>query len=525
MRSFTTEGPIVPEEHYCIPSLERIDLARILRLIHGKKYFILHAPRQSGKTSTLRALQDLLNSGVEGDYRCVHVNVEDAQTARNDVGRAIRTVLGRLGSRARLVLDDGFLSENRAEILNAFSPDEALEEALIQWAQADPRPLVLLVDEIDALAGDSLLAVLRQFRSGYELRPRAFPHSIVLCGVRDLRDYRIYSSSAGHPVTGGSAFNISAESLRLGDFSESEVDALMGQHTAETGQRFLPEAIGQVWAQTLGQPWLVNALCRRACFDSEKGRNRDHAITDDEILEAREQLIMERVTHIDQLAHKLEEDRVRRVIEPLLTGDTMPNFSTHDYEYVRDLGLIALDDPVRIANPIYDEVIPRELTFNAQKALNQNAAWYIDSERGLLPHKLLKAFQEYFRQESEHWEQISEYKEAGSQLLLHAFLQRVVNGGGRIQREHALGRGRADLLVRWPHRDGVQRFVIECKVLREGLESTIQKGLEQTAGYMDRCAALEGHLVIFDRSKKPWSEKVFHKSETVGGKPIEVWGM
>lgn len=132
MRSFTTEGPIVPEEHYCIPSLERIDLARILRLIHGKKYFILHAPRQSGKTSTLRALQDLLNSGVEGDYRCVHVNVEDAQTARNDVGRAIRTVLGRLGSRARLVLNDGFLSENRAEILNAFSPDEALEEALIQ---------------------------------------------------------------------------------------------------------------------------------------------------------------------------------------------------------------------------------------------------------------------------------------------------------------------------------------------------------------------------------------------------------
>ena len=494
-------------------------------LIRGKKYFILRAPRKSGKTSVLRALQDLLNSGVEGDYRCVHVNVEDAQTAREGVGRAMRTILGRLGSRARLVLDDVFVSENRTEILNTCSPDEALEEVLIQWAQADPRPLVLLVDEIDALASDSLLSVLRQFRSGYELRPRAFPHSIVLCGVRDLRDYRIYSTSAGHTVTGGSAFNISAASLRLGDFSESEVEALVGQHTSETGQRFLPEAIERVWAQTLGQPWLVNALCRRACFDSESGRNRNRPITDDDILEAREQLIMERVTHIEQLAHKLEEGRVRRVIEPLLIGDTMPDFSTHDYEYVRDLGLIAPDDPIRIANPIYDEVIPRELTFNAQKALTQQAAWYIDSERGLLLGKLLEAFQEYYRQESEHWERISDYKEAGPQLLLHAFLQRVVNGGGRIEREHALGRGRAELLVRWPHRGQMQRYVIECKVLRDGLESTIRKGLDQTAGYMDRCAALEGHLVIFDRGKRAWSDKVFHKSEMVEGKPIEIWGM
>lgn len=525
MRSFTTEGPVVSTEHYCIPSLERIDLGRVLELIRHKKYFFLHAPRQSGKTSVLRTLQELLNSGAEGDYRCVHVNVEDAQTARGDVGRAVRTVLGRLGSRARLVLGDGFVSEARTKILGSFTPHEALEEALIQWAQADPRPLVLLVDEIDALVGDSLLSVLRQLRSGYELRPSAFPHSIVLCGVRDLRDYRIHSSSAGHPVTGGSAFNISAASLRLGDFSESEVDALMMQHTTESGQRFLPEAVKRVWAQTLGQPWLVNALCRRACFDSERGRNRDHPITDDQIMEAREQFIMERVTHIDQLAHKLEEGRVRRVIEPLLTGDTMPDFSTHDYEYVRDLGLIAPDDPVRIANPIYDEVIPRELTFNAQKALSQQAAWYIDSERGLLLRKLLEAFQQYYRQESECWAQISDYKEAGPQLLLHAFLQRVVNGGGRIQREHALGRGRADLLVRWPHQGGMQRFVIECKVLRDGLESTIRKGLEQTAGYMDRCAALEGHLVIFDRGQRPWGDKVFHKSESVSGKPIEIWGM
>ena len=113
---------------------------------------------------------------------------------------------------------------------------------------------MLLVDETDALLGDTLISVLRQLRSGYDMRPDAFPQSVVLCGVRDVRDYRIYSASTGESVTGGSAFNISAASLRLGDFGRAEVEALLGQHTAETGQKFEPAALERVWTQTQGQP-------------------------------------------------------------------------------------------------------------------------------------------------------------------------------------------------------------------------------------------------------------------------------
>ena len=93
---------------------------------------------------------------------------------------------------------------------------------------------MLLIDEIDALVGDTLLSVLRQLRSGYDQRPAAFPHSIILCGVRDVRDYRIHSTAENRLVLGGSAFNIKAKSLRLGNFSEQEVRALLGQHTAAT---------------------------------------------------------------------------------------------------------------------------------------------------------------------------------------------------------------------------------------------------------------------------------------------------
>ena len=531
MRSFNTTGPVDPSKHYSIPPLARIDLDYMLQLIRSEKYFILHAPRQTGKTSVLLALQDLLNHEAAVPYRCVYVNVEVGQAAREDVAQVMGAILDVLALRAQLALEDDFVERISGEVLGRARPHAALYRVLSQWARADPRPLVLLIDEIDALVGDGLLSVLRQLRSGYDQRPKAFPHSIVLCGVRDLRDYRIHSSSEGHPVTGGSAFNISADSLRLGDFSRVEVEALLDQHAAETGQKFLPQAIERVWRQTLGQPWLVNALCERACSCCEAGSGRKRPVTENDILEAQEQLILRRVVHLDQLAHKLREPRVRRVVEPLLSGDDQPDGSAtsldrlKDLEYVRDLGLIALGDPPRIANPIYAEVVPRELTAATQGDLPLQPAWYIDAERGLNMLKLLEAFQDFFRQHSEHWLTRFDYEEAGPQLLLQAFLQRVVNGGGRIEREYGLGRGRTDLLVVWLREGTPQRFVIECKILRGGVESTIRKGLQQTAQYMDRCAASEGHLVIFDRDGKRWKDKAFRRSKSGDGPPIEVWGM
>ena len=531
MRKFNTEGPIIAEDHYCIPPLERVNLDEVLGLVRDKRYFVLHAPRQTGKTSTLLALRDLLNSGAEGDFRCVYANVESAQTAREDVGRAVHAILGELGDRA-LLMGDESLDRLWSDVRARFGPERALGAALTRWCMADPRPVVLLIDEIDSLIGDSLISVLRQLRGGYDRRPKSFPQSVVLCGVRDVRDYRIRSSSENVLVSGGSAFNIRAESLRLGDFTEAEVRALLAQHTTETGQAFTPEALDAVWKQTRGQPWLVNALCRRACFGNEAGRDRTRAVTMRDILEAQEHLILSRQVHLDQLADKLQEDRVRRVIEPLLSGASEDESSVPDLEYVRDLGLIARDDPPRIANPIYAEVVPRELTYVVQAKLLEDAAWYIDAEGGLDVDELLSAFQVFFREHSEHWVARFDYAEAGPQLLLQAFLQRVVNSGGRIEREYGLGRGRTDLLIVWPRGDrtapesAADRFVVECKVLHKSLEWTIREGLEQTAGYMDRCGSDTGHLVVFDRSEgKRWEDKIFRREERTGEHTITVWGM
>ena len=371
IRFFNTAGPVVANDHYCVPPLERLSLGEIRTLVRDKQYFVLDAPRQTGKTSALLALRDLLNSGAEGDFRCVYVNVEAGQASREDVGQAMRAILYELEISARTTLRDESLASLWPGILERAGPSGAFRGVLAHWVQADPKPLVLLIDEIDALVGDTLLSVLRQLRVGYTQRPEHFPHSVVLCGVRDVRDYRIHSSSEKAIIAGGSAFNVKARSLRLGDFSQGEVRALLAQHTQETGQAFSPEALETIWTQTQGQPWLVNALAYEACFWNEAGRDRARAIAADDIFEAQEQLIARRETHLDQLADKLQEDRVRRVVEPLLSGGDERKFSARDIEYTRDLGLIAQHGPLRIANPIYAEVVPRELTSAAQEGLVQ----------------------------------------------------------------------------------------------------------------------------------------------------------
>ena len=531
MRSFTTTGPIVTNEDYFIPPLERVDSDHVLSLIQDRQYFNLHAPMQTGKTSVLLALANLLNGGSLGSYRCLYINVESAQVAHEDVASAVTAVVDEIAMSGHANLADDAIEEICTAVLALNRPHTALKRVLLRWARADPRPLVLLIDEIDSLVGASLLTVLRQLRSGYHLRPRGFPHSVILCGVRDLSDYRIHARGEKEPATSGSAFSISTDSLRLGDFSHEEVLALLGQHTAETGQAFLPDAVQHIWDQTCGQPWLVNALCGQACFPAGGVGDRSRPITQTAIREAQEHLILKRVTHLDQLVARLREKRVQRVIEPILSGDTYPAKELKDFERrqdlecVRDLGLISPDDPPRIANPIYAEAVHRELTIAAQSELPVQPAWYVDMANGLQMTKLMEGFQDFFRQHSEHWLRRFDYEEAGPQLLLQAYLQRVLDSGGRIEREAGLGMGRTDLLVTWPLDNREQRFVVECKILRGSLEAVINKGLDQTAKYMDACGAEEGHLVIFDRDKRLWKDRVFRQSEIVHGTPIKVWGM
>ena len=525
MRSFSTDGPVVAADHYCIPPLDRIDLASVLKLVRENKYFVLHGPHQAGKTSALLALADLLNSGSHGEYRCLYINVEAARAARESVLRVVRAVIYELEKAVSRYLKDDSLKAQCAEVLAQGRPDTALERLLAAWARSDSRPLVLLIDEIDSLKGDGLLTVLRQLRAGFDRRPGEFPQSIVLCGLRDLPDYRIRSGSTGYVVAGDSAFNISAETLKLGNFSRDEVNELLAQHTAESGQGFERGAVDRVWIQTRGQPWLVNGLCKRARFPKRSGRPMGYSITEDDIWEAQEDLIQQRGVHLRHLADELEDGRVRRVIEPILTGTPVPHDPTQDIGYARDLGLVAPDGPQRLANPIYREAVPRYLTSAVQASLPIQSERFIDAEGGLDLHRLLEDFRDFCRQHPELWGKQFLGYEVGSELLLQAYLQKAIDGRGQMLREYGLGRGRTDLLVVWPQGDRKRRFVVECMGWRENLEGLIRVGAVKTSSYMNRQGAEAGHLVILDSTLEVWKAKMFRRRVRVGQSKVEVWGI
>lgn len=531
-RFFNTAGPNIPEDNYTIDPLTRFDLEEVLTLIRQKRYFVLHAPRQTGKTSCMLALRDYLNK--QDDYIAVYANVEGGQASRNDSQSVVKSTVDTLAEQFRGVVGNDLPLQIRDEVQQV-GKDSMLSTYLRRLSENLPKPIVLIIDEIDALVGDSLVAILRQIRSGYADRPKAFPQTIILCGVRDVRDYRIVLSNQDI-ITGGSAFNIKTESLRLGNFSKEEIHELYMQHTDETGQVFDDACFPMIWNATEGQPWLVNALGREVTYKMRENRDRSVRIIPEMIDKAIENLIYRRDTHIDILIDKLEEPRVRRVIEPMLANEDEVDdalIPTDDIQYVEDLGLIKRErgKQRRIANGIYREIIPRELTWSTQDALTQQPQWYQNADNSINMEKLLLDFQQFFRQNADAWIGRFDYAEAGPQLLLQAFLQRIVNGGGYIDREYGLGRKRTDLLIRKPltdHYGGpVQRVVMELKIKRGDLDKVIADGLEQTAGYMDLVGSVdEGHLIIFDRTQeKTWEERIWHKPYEYGGQTIMVWGM
>jgi type II secretory pathway predicted ATPase ExeA len=517
-KHFNTAGPNISSLHYELDPLVRIDSDLIKDLIEQQRYFVLHAPRQTGKTTCLLAMRDLLNQ--EARYSALYVNIEGAQAARNDVNAAAQSIVSQLIKQAALTLGIESLSHEQAHFLS--SPIAAISSALYALSAASSKPVVLFLDEVDALVGDTLISLLRQIRAGYADRPKHFPQSIVLCGVRDVRDYRM-TMADGEVITGGSAFNIKAESLRLGNFSRAEMEALYAQHTLATGQIFSSEAIEIAWYATQGQPWLVNALAEQAVWKTQENRDRAIVIDAVKMRAAREALILRNDSHLDQLVDKLKEPRVRAVIEPMLTGEAhSPDLA--DRQYLLDLGLIRQDDTgLAPANGIYAEVLPRMLASKAQSTLHVDmiqASWR-GSDGALNPRQFLDNFFAFWRLHGEVMMRNVPYHEAAPTLVLMAYLQRVVNGAGRIEREYAAGSGRMDLLVE----HGDVRMAIEVKVWRDKQADPKIAGIEQLERYLARHGLAEGFLVIFDqRTHAPeWLERMgVEQTISPGGRSMTV---
>lgn len=485
-RAFNTAGPCKADIHYMLPPLAR--LPNLERWIDQLNYFVIHAPRQVGKTTAMLELAQQLTQ--TGRYTAIMLSVEVGQPFSEEIGAAEQAILAAWQSSIQLRLPAPLQPSDWGPA----PAGQGILNALKTWAVQSSRPLVILIDEIDSLRDQALISVLRQLRYGYTDRPRGFPQSVGLIGLRDVRDYKVASGGSTR-LTTASPFNIKAESLTLRDFTQAEIAELYQQHTDDTGQIFTPEAIERVFDLTQGQPWLVNAIARQ--LTEVITPNPSTPIVVEMVEQAKEILIQRRDTHLDSLDEKLLDPRVQAIIEPILAGLTLGNVPKDDRQYVVDLGILKRDAAggLTIANPIYREVLPRALAQAPQDTLPSLHPNWLTPQGDLDLDALRDSFLDFWRQHGEPLLGSTAYHEIAPHLVLMAFLHRVLNGGGQLEREYAIGRDRMDLYLRY----GTIALGIELKVWRDGKADPLPQGLQQLEKYLARLGVTEGWLVIFDR--------------------------
>lgn len=504
-----------------LPAEQRVP--DLLPLVEQKAYFVVHAARQTGKSTAMLAFAERLR-GL--GFVALHATLETSQSAES-VEEAEPRWLSAIRRSAQQTLGDGDQPPDPQSFLR-YPVGERLRWWLGAWAAVvAPQPIVLILDEADVVRGPALVNLLRQLRAEFAGRAAGtFPTSIGLVGMRDLRDYLAHAKD-GAPVNPGSPFNVKAASVTLRDFTEAEVAELYGQHTADTGQVFMAEAVSRAFWWTRGQPFLVNAFARLCVMELVSDRTQD--ITAAHVDEAKERLIASRTTHLDSLAERLKEERVVRVVQPLLLGDVpfQVPYEHDDFVYAQDLGLVrhgpAGAEP---ANPLYREVLARQLALRMQMA-TPAPWWPWSTPDGRLDFPaLVDAFLAWWRENEgairAHGNQ--QYPEALPHLAFMAFLQRVVNGGGTVLREYAAGRGAVDLVVEY----GPDRFAVELKRVFPGgrrLEVVREQGVAQLGRYLETLGLDEGWLVVFDQHHdKAWEQRLWTEERRVGGRLLHLFG-
>jgi hypothetical protein len=531
IKTFNTTGPCVPSKHYMLPVLPRqLDVDE---MIEGEYYFILHAPRQSGKTTYLHFLTDKINS--EGRMYALFCSVMTLRTiTERDV--AMNELAGQINRALKL-------SSLKALKDLAF-PDDALPQSVASVKISNflnylsvnlDKDLLVFFDEADCLEPSPLITFLTQIRDGFNDRDRGsdskFPRSMALVGLRDIRDYltQIRPEEASKGLA--SPFNIKKEALTLANFTKEEIGALYRQHTEASGQIFEEPAIASAWHWSEGQPWLVNALAYESVV---KILSKDYSasVTASIIDQAAENLIKRRDTHIDSLLERLKEPRVLKVMDSVFAGtfsQTPP--SSDDRQYCLDLGLVTLDQDqnLRPANPIYAQVMSRVITDELQQGLKAslnkvvpNLKW--TDGRTLFMSELLKEFQNYWLKNSDSFpKQLSNYAaykldEATYAFMLQSFLQKVVNSDADVFREYAEGRGAVDICILYNKRE----YIVEVKLKGE---DSVEDSKKQLAGYLKKNREKEGWLVIFDRNrKKSLDKKITWETTQFEGFTIHIVG-
>lgn len=508
-RRFNTAGPNDSARHSTISARSRVPA--LWDIVEQGNYFVLHAPRQMGKTTLLFDL------AAEINREKAHV----AAVVSLEPGAAFPAV-----DAAELAMLDSWRYDLAAYLPSEISvprwpnapPGNRIGAALSAFAQECPRPIVLLIDGLDTLSRDVRMSVIRQIRAGKPRRPRGFPWAI---GIASLRDPRELDSPTQGPTSAAvptSSMSLEAEVIPLPPFTREHVGQLCESLAEQLGQPVLETAVDRIFEQTSGVPYLVSLFAHRMLemFEQRKG-----PLTAADVDRARDVILERRGGLFDEVADRMRDARFKALLEQVPQG-TVRDLSSEEARAAVDLGVVREDSDgtVQYTNPLWRNFVTRFFPTTKSSIFTNDKPVWVRSDGRLDPEKLLETFVDFWRRHGDQVFAGATYGEL-SPLVLTAFLNGIVKKGGLIEREYALGRGRMDVCIR----QGGSAVALVVKVRRDRDVDPVVEGLAQVDESLGRHGIQDGWLVIFDRRKglPPVSQRIRTSTEeSPGGRQIVV---
>ncbi len=488
MRKFNTSGPNIPEKHYTIRRVELI--RRGLELVQDERYFTLWAPRQTGKSTFYRQLAEELE---QGGYKVAHINFENY---RNE---PLRSFLSRLASKLEEFWGDDFRGMTLGEIFQKIE-------------QNNKEKRVLVIDEVEGINKEYFGDFLHAIRSAYHARQTHGLKSVILVGVSNI---------VGLVRDNASPFNV-ADNLNVPYFTDKEVDDLLSQHEAETGQKFERKVKRKMSSITANQPGLINGFAKKIVEDNPHRKRLGYS----DYLKVEDWYLTEAIDkNFSNILNKATEERA--FVERLLFTDAQIPFEI-DRESISLLhtnGLIKKDEKgfVEFWVPFYKKRLYKAFypyTNGEQRKISRTifAADYFTEEGDLKLDRLVENYKEYiqrrgfgpFREKDEKGN-FKSIKEAALiysfETYIHAF---VTQTEGKIYREAQTGLGKSDIILNINNRE----YLIETKIYYAPKQ--FEDGKRQLAYYCKSLGLRKGVYLVYCPNGIAYPDFVKEQTQMIG---------
>jgi hypothetical protein len=524
-KRFNDTGVCIPGRHYMVDISNKI--AKILGMIEQGDYFTINRPRQYGKTTTMRTLNNLLKTSDE--YFPIELSFEGIGEGSYKSETLFIKVLF-------LLMKEEFANsrnENLAQFLeSAPAPDDFTE--LGSWFSRlvikTGKKVVLMIDEVDKSSNNQLfLDFLGMLRNKYLKRDKEGEstfHSVILAGVHNVKNLKLKIRPDAEAKY-NSPWNIAVNFKLEMSFNPVEIASMLKQYVEETGIEMDIDASAKtLFYYTSGYPFLVSKLCKIIDEEIIVEENRKKWDNDD-IERAVNHLLKEQNTNFDSVVKNLENHKdLYEIVEKITLSDDKIEFNI--YNSVVDMGVMygifKTGGPfVEINNRIYEELIYNYMAtdFKIKELLKAKTGtysldgYYLTEDGSLDFERVLLKFQEFMKKEYSKRDEA--FLERNGRLIFLAFLKPIINGKGYDFKEvQASEEKRMDVVVTYERK----KFIIELKIWRG--KKTHENGIIQLSRYLETQGLKNGYLVIFDFTKK--AGKVY-KQERIVSNQKEIFAI